>query len=91
LKISLDRANALWLPAERARGMQISVVIELDERLERDPEAFAIVEDGAMMIGNPPRPRIEIKPCLEFAGLLLTAELDKGVTAAQRPLRPPAR
>jgi hypothetical protein len=39
-----------------------------------------------MMIGNPPRPRIEIKPCLEFAGLLLTAELDKGVTAAQRPV-----
>jgi hypothetical protein len=29
LKISLDGANALWLPAERARGMQISVVIEL--------------------------------------------------------------
>ena len=60
LKISLDGANALWLPAECARSMQISVVIELDERLERDLEAFAVVEDGAMMIGNPPRPRIEI-------------------------------
>src|SRR5262249_20247169 len=44
LKIRIDGANTLRLSLERARGVQNGVVIELDERLERDIEAFAVIE-----------------------------------------------
>ena len=73
-------------PPNAPDGMQKGVVIELDERLERDVEAFAVIKDGAMVIGNPPRPRIEIKSLFEFAGLLEAAEFGKRVAAAQRPV-----
>ena len=46
LEIGFDVANALRLAAERARGMQQRIVIELDERLERDVEALAVIEDA---------------------------------------------
>ena len=61
-------------------------MIELNERLECDVEAFAVIKHGAMMIGNPPRPWIEIKSLLEFAALAEAAELGKCVAAAQRPV-----
>ena len=88
VKIGFDFANALRPPAERARSVQQRIVIELDERLERDVKAFAIIEDRTMMIGNPPRPGIEIKSLLEFAGLRGAAELGKRVAATQCPVAP---
>ena len=86
LEIGLDGANTLRLAAERAGGMQQGIVIELDERLDRDIEALAVVEQRAVMIRNPPRPGIEIKSVVEFADLLLAAELDISVAAAQCPV-----
>ena len=65
LEIGLDRADPLRLAAERARGVEQRVVIELDERLERDAEAPAIIQQRAMVIGNPPRTRIDIEALLE--------------------------
>ena len=58
LKIGFDLPNALRLSAERIRPVQKRVVIELDERLQRNTETFAIIEHRAMVIRNPPRSRI---------------------------------
>src|SRR5260370_37527275 len=86
LKVGLDIADSLRLAVERIGGVQQRVVIELDERFERDAQPLAIIEYGAVMIGNPPRPRLEIEAVLEAAGLRLGAELRKSVAAAQRPV-----
>ena len=86
LKIGLDVANALRLAAERLGRVQQRIVIELDERLERDAEPLAVIEQGAVVIGNPPRPWIEIEAFLKFAGLRRAAEFGEPVAAAQRPV-----
>jgi hypothetical protein len=39
-----------------------------------------------MMIGNPPRPWIEIKSLLKFAGLRETAKFGERVATAQCPV-----
>jgi len=52
--------------AERALRVQEGVVIELIERLERDAEPPAIVQQRAVVIGNAPRARIEIEAVLEL-------------------------
>ena len=70
--------------------MQIGVVIELDERFEGDPETAAIIEERVMMIGNAPRPRIEIEAGVELACLPRAAELREDVAASNRPV-PSAR
>src|SRR4029077_11744180 len=71
--IGFDVPDALRLPVERAGGMQIVVMVELDERLERDPEAAAIVQNRVMMIGNAPRARIEIEATVELTRLRCAA------------------
>ena len=86
MKIGLDVANTLWPTAERAGRVQKRIVIELNERLERDVETLAVIKHGTMMIGNPPRPRIEIKSLLEFAGLRETAKLGECVATTQCPV-----
>ena len=54
MKIGLDVANTLWLTAERVGGVQKRIVIKLNERLERDVKAFAV-------IGIPAKPAPRIK------------------------------
>src|SRR5262249_24056506 len=76
----------LWRAVERTRRMQIGIMVELDEGLQRDVEPPAVVEQRAMVIGNSPWTRIDIEPLLEFAFLLESAELDKTVAAADRPV-----
>src|SRR5215471_21694883 len=66
--------------------MQIGVVVELDEGLERDVEAFAVIKQRAMVIGNPPRARIDVQSLLELASLRGATELGEAVTAAQGPV-----
>ena len=90
IEIGFDVADALRLAVESASGMQIGVVVELDEGLERDPETAAIVQDCVMMIGNAPRPRIEIEAGVELARLRRAAELGEDVAAPDRPV-PSAR
>jgi hypothetical protein len=53
-------AQALRLAAEGIPCVQIGVVVDLDERFEADAQALAVVEDAAMVIGNPPRSWIEV-------------------------------
>ena len=90
VEIGLDLADALRLAAEGVRRVQPGVVIELDERLERHPEPAAIVEDGVVMVGDSPRPRIEVEAGIEGAKLGRAAELGIDVAAADRPV-PAAR
>ncbi len=85
-EIGLDVPNALRLAVERGRRMQEGVVIELDERLERDPEPAAIIQDRVMMIGNPPRSRIDVEAGIELASLGRPAEFGVDVAASERPV-----
>ena len=86
LEIRLDAAEALRLAAEGTRRVQIGVVVELDEGFQRHVEPAAVIEQCAMMMGNPPRAGIEVEPLLELAGLLEAAEFGKAVAAADRPV-----
>src|SRR5207302_1765870 len=88
LKIRLDVTNALRLAGERIRSMEQGVMIELDEGFEGDAESLAIIEQGAVMIRNSPRSRIEIKAFLEAAGLRRATEFGKTVATADRPVAP---
>src|SRR4051794_19435233 len=69
LEVGLDIADPLRLAAERMGRVKQRIVIELDEGLQRDAEPLAIIQHGAMMIGNPPRTRVEIEALLKSAGL----------------------
>src|SRR5262249_4814757 len=71
--------------SEGIPGVQIGVVVDLDERFEADAQALAIIEDTLVMIRNPPWSGIEVEVLVETAGLLEAAELGKAVAAAQGP------
>src|SRR5436190_20361352 len=79
LEIGLDFADALGSATERAGSVQKRIVIELNERLDRDIEALAVIEHRTMMIGNSPGPGVEIKPLLELTGLGGSSGLGKAV------------
>src|SRR5450432_1758413 len=66
--------------------MQKRVVIQLNEGLERYAEPAAIVEQRVVVIGNSPRPRIEIEAGVEFASLSGAAEFGVNVAAPDRPI-----
>ena len=89
LEVSLYVTNALRNASERAGRVQKRVMIELDERLKRDTQALAVIENRAMVIGNSPWTRIDIEALLEFAGLLEPAEFDERISAPQGPIASP--
>ena len=61
-------------------------VVQLDEGFQRNTERLAIMQKGAVVIGNAPRPGVEII-ALGKADLLRRAtELGIGVTAVKRPV-----
>src|SRR5271157_1120202 len=68
--------------------MQECVVIELDEGLERHPESAAVIQNRVMMIGNAPRPWIDVKARVELAMLGRPAEFRIDVAAPERPVPP---
>ena len=68
--------------------MHVSVVIELDEGLELHPEPSTVIQNRMVMIGNAPRPRIEVETRIELAMLGRSAELRVDVAASQRPVSP---
>ena len=88
VEIGGDCAIALRLAAERVVRVDIGVVIDLNERLERDFEALAIIEQRAVVIGNAPRAGIDVEAGIEGAILREAAELDIAVAAAQGPAPP---
>ena len=85
VEVCLHRAVALRLAAERADAVQIGVVVDLDERLERHAEALAVIQQAAVVVGDAPRPRVEIQAGIELAVLHGAAHFGVAVAAAQRP------
>ena len=86
LVIRFDLAIAPRLTAERTTVMQIRVVVDLDERFQRNAEPLAVIEHAAMVVRDPPRAGIDIKVFIELAMLGRPAELGVSVTAAQAPV-----
>jgi hypothetical protein len=68
--------------------VQHGIVIQLNEGFERDAKALAVIEHGVVMVGNAPRPRVDVEAFVEFAGLFRSAKLGEGVAAAQGPVAP---
>src|SRR5581483_9573911 len=69
LEIRFHGADALRRAAESARGVEIGVVIELDEGFQRDVEPLAVIQQRAVVIWNSPRAGIDVEYVLEFAFL----------------------
>ena len=61
-------------------------MVKLDERLERDAETLAVIQNGAVVIRDPPRSGIEVETLLELAILPRTAKFCVGIPAPQRPV-----
>ena len=86
LEVGLDLPNPLRLAPECRGRMKIGIVIELNERLERNAKPAAVIEDGMVVVRDPPRPRIEIEAVVEPAALRGAAELGIRIAAADRPV-----
>src|SRR5262249_4330562 len=87
-EVGLNVTVTLRSATKGTRRVEIGVVVDLDERLERDAEALAIIEQTAMVERDSPWSRIEIETGNEIAFLLRAAELDITVSAAERPTAP---
>ena len=86
LEVGLDLANPLRLPPESRGRMKVGVVIELNERLDRNAEPAAVIENGVVVVRDPPWPRIEIEAVVEQAPLRGAAELGVRIAAPDRPV-----
>jgi hypothetical protein len=84
-------AQALRLATEGIPGVQIGIVVNLDERFEADTQALAVVQDAAVVIGNSPGSGIEIEVLVETAGLLKPPSSVKRSPPRNDQQRPPAR
>jgi len=81
----MQRPESLRLAIESLGRMQVHLVIDLDERLERQLWALCMVEYALMVIQNPPRPWVQIKPVSKIAVLGGTAEFCITITAPDSP------
>ena len=86
LIVGLDGAQPLRLTAERLAVVQVGVVVQLHERLERDPETLAVTEHPVMVVRKSPRTRIDVQTLVEAAFLGNAAKFGVAVAAAQRPV-----
>ena len=65
MEVGLDLAIALRLAAESLGGMDIGVVIDLGEGLERHAQAVHIMQDALMVIGQAPGTGIDVLARIE--------------------------
>jgi len=84
LEVDRELLVALRLAAERAAVVNERVVVELNERFEFDAELLAIVQQGAVMVRDPPWTRIEIISRREAAILRRPVDFDDLVATANR-------
>ena len=85
VEIGLHGPVTLRLTAEGALRVQVGVVVDLDEGLERDAEALAVIEQRPMVIGDAPGTGIEVEALVEVTILSGAAEFSVAVTAANGP------
>src|SRR5215471_318575 len=85
VEIRLYEAEALWPAVERALGVHIGVVVDLDEGFERDAKPLAVIQDRTMVVGDAPWAGVEIEAAVKGAFLRKAAKLGVGIAAADRP------
>src|ERR1700736_1206542 len=88
LIIGLDLTIALRLAAKGPAAVQIGVVIDLEERFEGHTEPLAVAENASMVIGNSPRPGIDVQVFVEPTLLGESTEFRVAAAAAQAPIAP---
>ncbi len=91
VEIRLDVAEALRLAAKRLGRMDIGVVVDLGEGLQRDIEPVDVMQDALVVIGQPPGAGIDILAGIELDMLGGAAQFGVGVAAIKRPVPPPER
>ena len=79
--VRLDVAEALRLTAECLAVVNVGVVIALNESLELHAQELAVAQHASMMIGQAPRPGIDVEPRIESALLSESAELGVPIAA----------
>src|SRR5690606_35177582 len=66
LEIRMDMAKTLGLAIKMLFAMQVRVVVVLNKGFQLDLEPLAIVQQGPVMKGNTPRPRIDVLILVEL-------------------------
>src|SRR5471030_2714517 len=88
LVVGLDLSETLRLAAKGLAAVQIGVIVHLKEGLKTDAEPLGVMHNAVMMIGNPPRPWIDVQVLVEFALLGESAKFRIAVAAAKAPVAP---
>jgi hypothetical protein len=86
VEVGLDPAIALRDAAEGCLRMDIGVVVDLEERLQRYLQEPAVVQQGGVMVGNPPGSGVQIEALVELHVLGETAQLGVAIAAVERPV-----
>uniref|UniRef100_A0A1I8AEY3 Secreted protein n=1 Tax=Steinernema glaseri TaxID=37863 RepID=A0A1I8AEY3_9BILA len=84
----MDMTKTLGLAIKMLFAMQVRVVVVLNKGFQLDLEPLAIVQQGPVMKGNTPRPRIDVLILVELHILLGPAQFGVAVTAVQGPVPP---
>jgi hypothetical protein len=88
LEVGGKGPEALGLAAESIDVVDIGVVIELDEGLQLHAEFLAVVQQGVVVVRDPPGSGIEEVALGEIHGLGGAAHFRELVAGAQRPVPP---
>src|ERR1035441_1096567 len=86
IEVRLDRAQSLRLATEGLAAVEVGVVVDLDEGLQRDAEPLAVAQHSPVMIGQAPGARIDIQVLIEPALLSLTSQFRITIAPAQSPV-----
>ena len=86
VEVRLDVAIALRLAAERVGGMDIGVVVDLGEGLQRHAQPVDVMQDALVVIGQAPGAGIDVLAGIELDMLGGAAQFGIGVAAIERPV-----
>jgi len=81
IEVGLDLPVRLGLAAKGLIRLQQRRVVHLDEGLQGDAEKLAIMEDGVVVVGQTPGPRVKIEALIEPHLLNRAAQLRVSVAA----------
>lgn len=87
-EVGRDFLEPLRLAVKGFRVVQIGVVVDLDERLQLDAKALAVIQHRKMVRRDPPGAGVDVVALAELDRLSKAAQLGKGVAPAQGPAAP---
>jgi hypothetical protein len=85
VEVRLHLPIALRPATERPGCMNIRVLINLHERLERHAEPFTVIEHRAVMVGDAPGARIYVEAIIESTILHRSTHFGEAVATSNRP------